>query len=169
VITTVLPSCVALASCSALSSDHLPVLIDTGCRSTFHNRPEQSNVKHTYWANCHTQLVAQIPLIPKLHNGKDIVSCVEDLSGAILEALTACIPNRRPKIDMRPVIPAGIQDEIRLKIQLRRRWHVTRNPALKVEVNRHQRSVTARLNEWRNDQWSRTLECFFPKTNRFGG
>ena len=40
---------------------------------------------------------------------------------------------------------------------------VTRDPALKSEVNRLQRSVTRRLNEWRNDQWSATLESQNPE------
>jgi hypothetical protein len=61
------------------------------------------------------------------------------------------------------MIPAGIQDEIRLKNRLRRRWQLTRDPALKAEVNRQQRSMTRRLNEWRNDQWSATLESLDPE------
>jgi endonuclease/exonuclease/phosphatase family metal-dependent hydrolase len=39
VITRELPSSVHLSSCSALSSEHLPVLIDTVCRSTFLHTP----------------------------------------------------------------------------------------------------------------------------------
>jgi hypothetical protein len=35
--------------------------------------------------------------------------------------------------------------------------------ALKDEVNRLQRSVTRRLNAWRNDQWSATLESLDPE------
>jgi len=46
---------------------------------------------------------------------------------------------------------------------LRRQWQVTRDPALKAEVNRLQQSVTRRLNEWRNDQWSATLKSLDPK------
>ena len=76
---------------------------------------------------------------------------VENLSGAILGAVEASTPKRRPIGEPRPQIPAGIQDEIRLN-WLRRRWQVTRDPALKTEVNRLQRSVTRRLIEWRNDQ-----------------
>jgi len=41
---------------------------------------------------------------------------------------------------------------------MRRRWQISRNPALKAEVNGLQRSLSLRLNEWRNDQWSATLE-----------
>ena len=32
--------------CSALSSDHLPVLIDTSCRSSFHNPPDRPDQAH---------------------------------------------------------------------------------------------------------------------------
>jgi hypothetical protein len=45
---------------------------------------------------------------------------------------------------------------------LRRQWQITSDPALKAEVNRLQRSVTHQLNEWRNDQWSGTLESLDP-------
>jgi hypothetical protein len=81
-----------------------------------------------------------------------IDTCVENFSGAVLKALGASTPKCRPRGDPRPPIPAGIQDEIRLKNWLRRRWQVTRDPALRAEVNQLQRSVTRRLNEWRNDQ-----------------
>jgi hypothetical protein len=46
---------------------------------------------------------------------------------------------------------------------LRRQWQITRDPALKAEVNRLQKSVTTQLNEWRNDRWSDTLESLNPK------
>ena len=88
----------------------------------------------------------------------DIVTCVEDFSGTILGALEASTPKRRPIGDPRSQILAGIQDEIRLKNRLRRRWQVSRDPSLETEISRLQRSVTGRLNEWRNDQWSATLE-----------
>jgi len=52
---------------------------------------------------------------------------------------------------------------IRLKNRLPRQWKITRDPALKPEVIRLQRSVTHRLNEWRIDQWSATLESFDPE------
>jgi len=42
-------------------------------------------------------------------------------------------------------------------------WQVTRGPTLRAEVSRLQRSVTHQLNEWRNDQWSVTLESLDPK------
>ena len=67
------------------------------------------------------------------------------------------------RLETRPQIPAGIQDEIRMKFRLRRCWQDARDPALKAEVNRLQRSVTRRLNEWRNDQRSAKLESLNPE------
>jgi hypothetical protein len=56
-------------------------------------------------------------------------------------------------LDKRLTWPTNrIQDEIRLKNRLRRQWELTRDPALKAEVIRLQRSVTLQLQEWRNDQ-----------------
>jgi hypothetical protein len=52
---------------------------------------------------------------------------------------------------------------IRLKYLLRWQWKVTRDPVLGAEVNRLQRSVNRRLNKWKNDQWSATLESLDPE------
>jgi hypothetical protein len=88
---------------------------------------------------------------------------VENFSAAVLKASVASTPKCHQHDDPQPPIPAGIQDEIRLKNRLGRRWQITRDPALKAEVNRLQRSVIRRLNEWRNDQWSATLESLDPE------
>ena len=151
-----------LTSCSTLSSDHLPVLIATSYRSSFLNTPDRPDFIRTDWASFQTRLEELIPFDSELHNEMAIDACLENFSGAVLEALAASTPKRRPRDDPRPPIPAGIQDEIRLKNRLRRQWQFTRDPALKAEVNRLQRSVTRRLNEWRNDQWSATLESLDP-------
>jgi hypothetical protein len=92
-----------------------------------------------------------------------IDTCVENFSGAVLHGLAASTPKSLPRDDPRLPIPVGIQDDIRLKNRLRRWWQVTRDPALKAEVNRLQRSLTRRLNEWRKNQWSATLESLDPE------
>jgi len=145
VITKNLSFLLYLISCSALSSDHLPVLIDTAFRSSFHHPPDRPD-----WTNFQTQLEELIPFYSELHE-MVISTCVENFSNAVLKALAASTPKRRPRDYPRPPITAGILEEIRLKNRLRRQWQLTRDPALKAEVNRLQGSVTRRL-EWRNDQ-----------------
>ena len=163
VITRHLPFSVHLTSYSALSSDHLPVLNDTMCRSSFQHPPDRPDFRRTDWAKFQTHLEAEIPFNPELHKSMDIDTCLENVSGAILGALQASSPKRRPTGDPRPQIPAGIQDKIRLKPRLRGRCQVSSDPALKTEVKRLQRSVSRRVNEWRNDQWSATLESLNPE------
>jgi hypothetical protein len=57
--------------------------------------------------------------------------------------------------------PDRIQNEILNR--LRRQWQIFSDPALKAKFNRLQRSVTNQLNEWKNDQWSFTLESLDPE------
>ena len=73
-----------LTFCSTLSSDHLPVLIDTRCRSSFHNPPDGPDVRRTDWANFQEHLEAKIPLNPELLNSMDIDACVGNFSNVIL-------------------------------------------------------------------------------------
>jgi len=56
------PFPVYMTSCSALSSDHLPILIDTTCRSTFQHPPDHPDYRRTDWANFQVHLDDQIPL-----------------------------------------------------------------------------------------------------------
>ena len=140
-----LPLPVYLTYCSALSSDHLPVLIDTACRSSFQHPRDRPDFRRTVWANFHTHLESQIPFDPELHKGMAIDRCVENSSGAVLKALTASNPKCRPRDNPRPPIQGGIHDEMHLKNRLHRRWQVTMDPALKAEVNRLQSLVTRRL------------------------
>jgi hypothetical protein len=47
---------VYLTSCSALSSDYLPVLIDTACRSSLDHPPDSADCRRTDWAKFQTYL-----------------------------------------------------------------------------------------------------------------
>jgi hypothetical protein len=141
------PFMVYLNTCSALSSDHLPVLMDTACRSSFQHAPDRPDFRRTDNTNFQTLLKGQIQFDPGLHNGMAFDRCVENSSGAVLKALAASTPKCRPRHDPRPSITADIQDGIRLKNRLRRQWQVTRDLAQKAEVKRLHRSVTHCLNE----------------------
>jgi hypothetical protein len=110
------------------------------------------------WAAFQACLDDRHPCNPVVNDEEAVYKCVEELTSAIQEATASSAPKRRHRADPRPSILASIQDELRLKNRLRRQWQVTRDRALKAQVNRLQRSVTYRLDEWRNEQWSDTLE-----------
>jgi hypothetical protein len=112
VITKDLTFPVYLTACSALSSDHLPVLIDTTCRSSFRNLPARSDYRRTDWVKFQASLEERLPSTPLLPNEVEINTCVEEISTAILEALAASTPKSRPRDDPLPPIPSAIQDEI---------------------------------------------------------
>ena len=86
------PFPVYLTSCSALSSHHLPVLIDTTCRSSFQHPPDRPDFRRTDWTNFQVHLEDEISFDPELHNGMAIDTCVEKFSGELLKALATSTP-----------------------------------------------------------------------------
>ena len=111
-ITKDLVSPVYLTTCSALSSDHLPILIDTQCRSSFLNQQDRPDFRRTGWPKFQASLKAGLPSNPDLTNEVAIDACVKELSSAISKALKDSAPKCRPRGD--PLM-AHIQDEIRQK------------------------------------------------------
>jgi hypothetical protein len=61
-----------LTACSALSSDHLPVLIDTTCRSSFRNLPGRPDYRWTDWVKFQANLQDRLPSTPLQPNEVEI-------------------------------------------------------------------------------------------------
>jgi hypothetical protein len=120
VITRDLVFPVHLITCSALSSDHLPLLIDTQCRSSFLSPPDRKNFRKTDWSKFQACLEAGMPPSPDLPNEEAIDACVKELTGAISKALADSTPKCRPRAYPRPQLQAYIEGEIRLKNRLTR-------------------------------------------------
>jgi len=148
-IMTDVVSPVYLTTCSALSSVHIPVLIDT--MSIFLSPPDRRDLRTTGWPNFQACLEAELPPNPDLPNGGAIDACRGTIK-CYLESVGRFHSQSSPTCRPTAPLPAHIQDEIRLKNRLRRQLQITRDPALKAEVNRLQRSVTSQLNERRNDR-----------------
>jgi hypothetical protein len=104
---------------SALISDHLPILIDTTCRSSFQNLLDRPDFTRMDWAAFQACLDERLAGNPVVNDEEAIDKCVEELTSAIQEATAACAPRRRPPAEPRPSLPVSIQDEIRLKNGLR--------------------------------------------------
>jgi hypothetical protein len=128
-----------LSVCSALSSDHLPILIDTTCRSSFGKLLDRPDFTRMDWDAFQAFLDERLPGNPVVNDEEAIDKCVEELTSTIQEATAASAPRRRPGADPRPPLPASIQDEICLKNRVSRQWQDTRDPTLKAQVNRLQR------------------------------
>jgi hypothetical protein len=91
------------------------------------------------WAAFQACLDDRLPENPVVNDEEAINKCAEELTSAIHEATAASAPKRRSRADPWPPLQASIQDEIRLKNRLTRQLQVTRDHALKAQVNRLQR------------------------------
>ena len=141
-VTIKLSTLVYLTACWAFSLDHLPVLTDTRCKSSFLNLPDRPIFRRTDLSEFQARLDHDIPFNVLLPDEAIIYTYVEELSCAIRRALEVSTLKRWPLVYPRSPIPTPIQDEIRLKNRLSRRRQITRNPVLKAEVNPLQRLVT---------------------------
>jgi hypothetical protein len=104
-----------VTTCSALNSDHLPILIDTECQSFFLNLPDRPDLWKTDWSKFQMCLETGIPSTSDLQDEPTIDTCVKGLTTAISKAFADSPPKCRQGSDPRPSIPARIQDEIRMK------------------------------------------------------
>jgi hypothetical protein len=120
------------------------------------------------WSAFHAYLEDKLPRNPAVNEEETMDKCAGELTSVIQDAIAASAPKRRSRADPRPHLLASIQDEIRLWKRLRRQWKVTTDPIPKAEVNRLQRSVTYRLNEWRKNSGATRWNPLTVRTNRFG-
>jgi len=159
VITNDLASPVHPTSCSAMSLDHLPVLIDMTCPSFFHTT-DCPDFRRIEWATFQVHLEDSILSYSELHNNRHVSL---DIIWHYSSALAGTTLNSRPHDDPWSLIPACMHNKIHLKKQLRMQWKATRVPILKAEINALQRSVTHQRNGWRNDQWCMLLKSLEPE------
>ena len=83
---------VHLTACSALSSDHLPVLIDTGSRSSFLNLPD---FRRTDWSKFEAYVHSDNTFNPESADEANIDTCVGNLSSP----MEVSAPKGRPRAD----------------------------------------------------------------------
>ena len=106
IITKDLVTPVHLSTCSALNSDHLPILIDTRCQSPF----KLPDLRRNDWSKFEAFLEAGHPSNPDLPNEVAIDARAKESSRAISKVLAESTPNCRPRGKTRHLIPASIQD-----------------------------------------------------------
>jgi hypothetical protein len=101
---------VHLSVCSALSSDHLPILIDTICRTSFQNLLDRHDFPRMEWGAIQAWLEDRFLGNPEANGEGEVNKCVEELTSVIQEATVASASKRRPHHDPRPPLPASIQE-----------------------------------------------------------
>jgi hypothetical protein len=111
-----------------------------------------------YWALFQAFLENKLPGNAVANDEEVIQMHVRELTGAFHVARPVSSSNGRPRADPRPRLTASVREEMRLKNRLRTQWQITECPVLKSQVKCLQRSVTYRLNDWRNEKCSDALK-----------
>jgi hypothetical protein len=109
-VTRNLQNPVHLTACSAHSSYHLQIPIDTRSRSSLVNLPDRPDFKRTDCSMFQACLDNNIPYNPETE--AEIDTCIESLTSAICGAFEASASKSLLRADPQPPIPARIQDKI---------------------------------------------------------
>jgi hypothetical protein len=83
---------VHLTVCHSPSSDHLPVLIYTNCRASFHDPLDRPDFTRRDWATFQASLEARLPGNPAVKDEEAIDKCVEEMTSAVQAAPAASAP-----------------------------------------------------------------------------
>jgi hypothetical protein len=98
---------VHLTVCSVLSSDHLPILIDITCRSSFQILPDRPDFTRMDWATFQACLDDRLPANTVVNDEVAIDKCGEERTSATQVDTAASASKRQPRTDPRPPVPAS--------------------------------------------------------------
>jgi hypothetical protein len=99
IITKLIPSPVHLTSCFALSSDHLPLIIDPVCRSSFLHPSNRPDFRQTDCAKFQAYLKDEILMNLDFNNRVANHTCIEIIFGAVMKSRAASTPKSRSRND----------------------------------------------------------------------
>jgi hypothetical protein len=88
--------------------------------SAFLTLQDRPDFELSDWTRFQDYLDDNIPFNPELRDKEAVDACVTTLSSAILSVLIVATHKSRLRFHSRPLLPAAIQDKIRLKNRLRR-------------------------------------------------
>jgi hypothetical protein len=129
VIDFVIP--VNLTVCSALSLYHCLVTVDLQGRSSLLALPEQQCLKQVGWTHFWDHLCNRLNENPRVDSVKDMEVRPNELTSAILEAIT--VPAAKRQLAKQPQLLnlPTIFTNIHKKTRLRRQWQIDSNPITK--------------------------------------
>jgi hypothetical protein len=93
----------------------------------------------------------ETPVNPAVNVEEAIHEYLDGMTSTFHEALAASSPKCLVRGGPRLSLPSSYQDETRPRNCLKSQWQATSDPDMRSQVNR---SVTYRLNEWKNEQWT---------------
>lgn len=126
----------SVKSCTDLSSDHTPVILNINSTILLNEYPPKPYNKNTNWETYQEYINNNLNLNISLKSTGDVENAVENLNQLIHEALGRSTPLRKFPSVVLHHYPKHIRDMVSRRRNLRRIWHNTGYPADKRAFNK---------------------------------
>ena len=138
-----------ISDCYDLSSDHSPVIVTLCCNALKTKIPTYLTNKKTNWTLFKNIMEINTHLKVPLRNREDIDASLINFNSILIDAAKECTPSLNLTIQTK-TIPTSIQDLLKEKRRLRRKFQETRSPFSKWMLNRSLKKLRAALHEDKN-------------------
>ncbi|GFX53392.1 RNA-directed DNA polymerase from mobile element jockey [Trichonephila clavipes] len=142
-----------------LSSDHNPVFLNLNLKLAV--EPPNPRAVSTDWNAFKNNLNKKLSLYDfhpnNINNTNDLEQKISEFNDAVIE--THSHASRPIEIDRRNFTPHHINRLLKLKNNLRKRYHQTLNPIFKTHYNRAQSDLKKELKKYNYNIWQKRLEA----------
>ena len=143
-----------LETITALTSDHLPVLMRVGDVCEPIQQQTRYNFREADWELYRDELDRRIETGP-IESTAELDKAVEQITKAIQDSRTASVPVAKPKRCSIFDLPTGIKLSINSRNKARRLWQTIKTPDLKQTYKALDRSVKEQIREHRARKWEK--------------
>lgn len=143
-----------LETITALTSDHLPVLMRVGDVCEPIQQQTRYNFREANWKLYREELDLRISTGP-IESTAELDKAVEQLTKAIQDARTASVPIAGPQRCTIFDLPTRIKLSIKIRNRARRLWQEIKTPDLKQRYKCLDRKVKEQIQEYRAHKWEK--------------
>jgi hypothetical protein len=110
-----------------IASDHIPIIATISTHIITQQKPPKLHNSQTNWETFRTQIEENLRLNIQLKTVKDIEEAIAEFTNIIQKAAWSATPHDKPQTKYSEY-PWEVKDQIEEKLNLRRRWQMSRYP-----------------------------------------
>jgi hypothetical protein len=147
-----------------LSSDHIPVVLRYNTMVTRQSLGARSGItsRRTNWDQYRQFIDENINMRARLRTKQDIDDCVERFTKILQDAAQVSTPEASRTNKKAGEYPEEIKKLVTEKRKARRKWHQTRLPRDKANLNRLTKEAHERIQEHKNSEFQNYLKSLTP-------
>lgn len=166
IIRNISPHSSQVSTITELSSDHLPIMLETGITPALRKPQIPLTTKLTDWEKYRAVLEDKINLHQRIKTTAELDRATAEFTSLLQEAASQATPTAEPTPSNLPHYPSNIHHLVTNRRRARREWQQTRSPAARKAYNRINNFLHKQLRKHRNECLSHFLTNLSPSADK---